>query len=300
MESTEHTTASYSVSELYKTSWELVKKNSKSLAVITLIGVAVNVAISSFAVFAIMNNLVDDVSSAVVSGIIGGAISILAGLFVGLLQVIALKRATEGKAINASGVVNESLKFVPRAASYGLFVVGIFIAAATLIALLTAMAGVLGVLAGIAFFVMVIVALFRYAFVQFLIVEPKEMSFMERFTVSEKLTKGVYNTIFLVALMSIVLSIAGGIVGGIVSSPFNQKAEVKQTNSVQYEFNNAQSVEDFRENFNKAVKENVKDQFGVKYVIKQIITQSISWGIGLIVLGALLGLYNKRKSALHL
>ncbi len=179
MESSENNkSTNYSVGQMYKNSWEVVKKNIKPLAVITLIGVVVNVAITAIVSIIFVNNLVDDLSGAVLSGVIAGAVGILAGIFVGLLQVIALKKATEGKHIVTGEVVNESLKYVPRALSYGLFVVGIFAAAAIVIGVLTSAAGGLGALAGIAFVVALVIAVFRYAFVQFLVVEPKEMAFM--------------------------------------------------------------------------------------------------------------------------
>ena len=297
MESNENTMKpNYSVGELYKKSWEVVKKHAKELATVTLIGVVVNVAVSALVVFAIVNNFVDDVSSVVVSSSIAGIVGILAGVFVGLLQVVALKRVSEGKEVKTSEVVNEAVSFIPRALGYGAFVVGIFVVAGIVAALL----GPIGILIGLASIVAIVIALFRYAFVQFLIVEPKEMGFMERFTTSQKLTDGIYGTLFVTWLIAIVLSIGGSIVGGILSSPFKVETSTGSNVSVEYNFNNAQSVQDFRNDLNKTVKESTKEQFGANYIIKQLITQAISWGIGLVVLGALLELYKKRKSALRM
>jgi hypothetical protein len=290
--------SNYSVGEMYKKSWNTVKKHLGPLATITLIGVVINVAISAVATFAIVNNIFDDISSAIVSGLVGGIVSILAGVFVSLLQVISLKRLSEGQKINPGEVISESLQYLPRALSYGAFIIGIFIVATGVIAVLTAAAGPLGALAGIAFAVGLVIAVFRYAFLQFLIVEKKEMAFMERFKLSQKLTNGIYGTLFMMWLMAIVLSIGGAIIGGIISAPFNSKVQTKPSD-IKYDFSNAQSVEDFRKEVNKTVKSSSKAEFDAKYILRQLIAQAISWGIGLVVLGALLELYNKRKSGLH-
>ncbi len=100
-------------------------------------------------------------------------------------------------------------------------------------------------------------------------------------------------------LMALVLSIGAGIVGGILGSPFKQKANTNTVTSISYDFNSAKSLEDIRAEANKAVKDNAKDQFNFNYLMRTLISQAISWGIGLVVIGALLELYNKRKATLH-
>ena len=231
MESTENagtqTPASYKVGELYKKSWELVKKNYRQLAIITLIGVIVNVAISAFMVFVVVNKLVDDAGSAIVSGIIASSVAILAGVFVGLLQIIAIKRLRSSKEIDVSSVVHETTGLIGRALSYGAFVVLVMIGSAVVITLLTRAVGPLGVLAGLAFIVATVIAIFRYAFVQFVIVEPQEMKFLDRFKKSEALTKNIYGTLVKVWLMAIVLTIGGAIIGAIISAPFKSKPELR-------------------------------------------------------------------------
>ena len=286
---------SYSVGKLYLHAWETVKKNFKDLAVITLIGVGVQVAVSAIIIGIFVNNFINDVESAIVSGLVVAAVAVIGGVFAGLLQIVALKKATEQKKIVVSEVVQESMKYVPRALGYGAFVVAIFIAAAIVSGVLGSVASILGLLFGLALFAVAIIAIFRYAFVQFLIVEDKPYGFMERFKLSQKMTDGIYGTLFLAWLMAVVLGIGAGIVGGILASPFQSDTNDVST-SFERNLENAESFEDFNNAIREASDEANNTNVDANYIIAQIITLSFSWGIGLIIMGAFLELYKHRKS----
>lgn len=286
---------SYSVGKLYSHAWETVKKNFKDLALITLIGVGVQVAISTIIIGLIVNNFVNDVESAIVSGLVVAAVAVIGGVFAGLLQIIALKKATEQKKIVVGEVVQESMKYVPRALGYGAFVVAIFIAAAIISGVLASAASILGLLFGLALLVAAIIAIFRYAFVQFLIVEEKPYGFMERFKMSQKMTDGIYGTLFLAWLMAVVLGIGAGIVGGILASPFQSDTPDIST-SIQLDLENAESFDDFENAISDASEEANGTSIDANYIITQIITLTFSWGVGLVVMGAFLELYKHRKS----
>jgi len=287
----------YGVMDLYKSSWATVKKNLAPLAIVTLIGVAINVVVTALAVFFIVNNLFDGgFENIMMSILITAGVSLLAGVYVGLIQIIALKKATENQKVEPAVIMQESLKYLGRAIGYGLFVFAVFLATGFVLGVVSSAVGALGALLGLAAIVAIVFAAFKYAFVQFLIVEPKPMGFMERFKVSDKLTKGIYTTIFAAALLAMVLGIAGGIVSGILTSPFDTKAKSTNTsNTITFNFDDE---DDLSAAFNESTKQAVKDEFGSKYLIKQLITSAISWGLGLVVMGAFLDLYVKRKKAL--
>jgi hypothetical protein len=229
---------------------------------------------------------------ALVSGLVTAAVSILSGVFVGLLQIISLKKATEGKPVVPGEVINESKKFIPRALQYGLFVVAVVVASAIVIGLVSAAIGPVGALLGLAFVVAMIIAAFRYAFLQYIVVESHEMAFMDRFKLSQKLTDGIYGTIFLAALMGFVLGIGAGLVSGALSSPFKTSTKNIDT-TFQTRFDNVQTEEDFYDAFDDARDEVAKQSLDANYVIRQIITGVISWGVGLITMGAFLELYKE-------
>lgn len=283
-----------SVVELFNNSWNVIKKNFKEFATVTLIGVAINVVISSLLVFAVINVLFDSTEGAVLTVIISGAVAVIASVFTGLFQVIALKKAVEGKKIDAGEVIRESWNFVPLTFKYAFAILSVLVVAGFVAGILTAIAAPLGVLFGFALLIGLIIALFRYAFVQFLIVEPKNYGFMERLTISEKLTNGIYTTLILVWLVSIGLGFVAGIGGAILSAPFKDSTANK-ISSTRYDYSDPESFEDLRKDIQKATKEATQDSFSAKYAIRQLITQAISWGIGLIILGALLELYTIRK-----
>ena len=283
-----------SVIELFNHSWAVIKKNFKELAIITLIGVAINVAISALLVFAVINIFLENTEGAVLTVIIGGAVAVLGSVFTGLFQVVALKKAIEGKKIIPGEIIKESWTFVPIVLRYAFALLGVLLLSGFIAGILTSIFAPLGALFGFALLVAFIIALFRYAFVQFIIIEPKSFRFMERFTISEKLTNGIYSTLIMVWLVSIGLGIGAGITSSILSSPFNESASNKISNT-SYDFSDAESFDDLRRDVRKATKEAVQESFSVKYVIKEVITQAITWGVGLVVLGALLELYNMRK-----
>lgn len=287
--------ANYSVGNFYKKSWEVIKKNLSQLAIITIIGVLINVALSALIIFVIVNNLFDSWSGWIAGILVGAVVNIVAGTFVGLLQLIALKKVSEGQKLETNEVMSEAWRFVPRALMYSLFVVGIFIAAGIVTGLLSAAVGALGILAGLAILVAAVIAAFRYVFVPFLIVEPKETAFLERFNISERMTRGIYGTIFLVWLVGLLLAIGGGIVGSILSAPFSEKTRVNNSASITIDYNNVQSAEDFQSQIQDAADDAGKENFSGKYLIAQVITQAISWGIGLVIIGAMLELYKQRK-----
>lgn len=287
--------ANYSVGNFYKKSWEVIKKNLSQLAIITIIGVLINVALSALIIFVIVNNLFDSWSGWIAGILVGAVVNVVAGTFVGLLQLIALKKVSEGQKLETNEVMSEAWRFVPRALMYSLFVVGIFIAAGIVTGLLSAAVGALGILAGLAILVAAVIAAFRYVFVPFLIVEPKETAFLERFNISERMTRGIYGTIFLVWLVGLLLAIGGGIVGSILSAPFSEKTRVNNSASITIDYNNVQSAEDFQSQIQDAADDAGKENFSGKYLIAQVITQAISWGIGLVIIGAMLELYKQRK-----
>lgn len=281
----------YDVMKLYSSSWELVKKNIKELAVITLIGVAINVLITALIVFVVINNISDGFDSAILTSMLSAAVAILASIYVGILQVVALKKASESKKIIVSEVVQESWKYVPVAIKYGIFIVAVFISGGFATGLLSSFVGPLGVLFGLALMVALIIAIFRYAFIQLLIVEDKPFGFMERFTVSQKLSNGIYGKLAMMWLIAVLLGIGAGIVGSIVSSPFNERV-VDRSLNVQLKLNDDDNDVGYRGIISDATDEKAT----VNYFIREIITQTISWGIGLVILGAFLELYRLRKT----
>ena len=300
-ESTNHQSSapagSYSVGALYSSAWNTIKANLKPLALITLFGVAVSTIITVLSTMVIVNAIVDSVndSEGVVAAIVGSAvtvgIAVLAGIFLSLLQIVALKKATEKKAIDAREIVNESLKYLPRMIKYGLFVVGIVLGAALVTGLIGGVVGPLALLLGLALIVAAIIATFRYAFVQFIIIEPKDVPFMQRFTMSQKMTEGIYGTIFLIWLVGACLGFAAGIVSGIASSPFKPKAD---TSNISFDFSSVEDEDDLYEAVDKVSNEVNDVDIDANYVISQLIAGITSGAVSLVVSGAFLELYKQR------
>lgn len=291
--------ASYAVMELYKSSWNTIKKNLLKFVVITLIGVAISVAITTIMTFLIINNLFDSVSGLIASSAVAVVVGVLASVFVTLLQVVSLKKATEKGEFSYDDVMQDSLKFTPRAIGYGLFITLVLSLAFMGVVGVALLVGPLGALLSIALVVLLVVLLFRYAFLQFLIIEEKPMGFLDRFRESERLTKGIYMPIFLVFLVGILVSIATGIVGGVLASPFQKNAQqAVVTNEITFDFENIQNESDFEDALNDSIDDAAEQTFNVNYLIATFITSAFSWGAGLLILGASLELYKRRKTEL--
>jgi len=289
--------SSYAVMELYKSSWNTIKKNLVKFVVITLIGVAIHVAITALTTFLVINNLFDSVSGTIATVAVSVIVGVLASVFVTLLQVVSLKKATEKGDFTYDDVMQESLKFTPRAIGYGLFITLVLTLAFMGVIGVALAIGALGALLSIVLFVVMIVLLFRYAFLQFLIIEEKPMGFLDRFRESERLTKGIYMPIFLVFLVGFLVSIASGIAGSILASPFQQNAnQAAITNEVTFNFENIQDESDFEDALNDSIDEVAKDSFNVNYLVSTFITSAFSWAAGLLILGASLELYKRRKA----
>ena len=297
--------SSYSASDLYSKAWATLKKHIKQLGIITIIGVIVSVVIQVITTIVIVNNIQDIVNDtdgfagSIVAALVSVAVSVLASVFITLLQVVALKSATEGKSIELGNVMNESMKYLPRAISYGAFVVAVVMAGGIATGFIGAAAGPLGLLLGLALIVGLVIAAFRYAFVQFLIVEPKEMPFMERFKVSERLTNGIYGSIFVVWLIGFLIAIVGGIAGGILSSPFQSKSTANDL-STSINFNSVEDTDDFISAVNKAADESKKIDVDVNYVLAALIVGVANGFVSFLILGAFLELYKQRKAELKM
>lgn len=286
----------YSVSDLYKKAWTSIKKQWQPLLILTLVGVAITALLTVISTALIINQLANSISDndgfggAIAGGLVTGVVALLASVYISLIQVVALKKATEGTKIVPAEILKESMNYIGRAILYGLFVFGLIGLAGFVIAL----TGPLGALLGLLMIPAIIIALFRYVFVQFLIVEPKEMEFMERFKVSQRLSKGIYGTIFLMVLLAFGIGIVSGIVGGIFSAPFKPDSNI-DSSSITFNYNDDEDFETFAENLKDEANKTTID---ANYVITQVITGAFSGVVSLVVLGAFLELYKQRKHEL--
>ena len=144
---------------------------------------------------------------------------------------------------------------------------------------------------------LIIIAAFRYAFVPYLIIEDKKQGFLERFQTSRKLTEGIYGKIFLAGVIAVVLGIAVGIITSLLSTPFQNKAVTNNSyTSNQIKFGEIENERDFR----RALKQNTENALTSGNIIATIIQETGSAAMGIIVLGAMLELYRRRKEDLNI
>lgn len=294
----------YSVGNLYKKSWQTVKSNLWPLVLVTLISallVTVATVITAGLLIGTFPTSIDDLDDFIVSAIAAVVLIGLVGIVAGLLQVIALKSGVENGRVEVASSVKNAFKFVPRVLAYGVFLVALMVAALVVIVILGAIAEPLAILGVLALVFLVIMAVFRYAFLQYLIVETRPMGFLERFKVSQKMTSGIYGKLALLWLVAVGLSIVGGIVSTVITSPFTEES----TTSIKVNFDGIDENASTEDQLNSAfaafndaldeTRENNTLDITPGYVVAQIISQTITWGVSLVVLGAALHLYNQRS-----
>lgn len=287
----------YDVISFYESSWRLVKNNLRPLALVTALGIIVNILVTIAFWYVIVQNIEDGISSAVITGSVSIAISIIASMFVYLLQLIAIRRVQNNKPLVISEVSREAIGFVPRALGYSFFIAGAVIASVAVITLLAAATAGIGAILYLLLIPLIIIAAFRYAFVPYLIIEDKKQGFLERFQTSRKLTEGIYGKIFLAGVIAVVLGIAVGIITSLLSTPFQNKAVTNNSyTSNQIKFGEIENERDFR----RALKQNTENALTSGNIIATIIQETGSAAMGIIVLGAMLELYRRRKEDLNI
>lgn len=297
----------YSVLEMYKKSWATVKSNLWPLVAVSVIGAVLVSVVAIVAAATIISNFpttVDELGEFFVSFVVAAILMGLAGLYSGLLQIVSLKSGVETGKVEIAESLKQSIKVLPRALLYGLFVIALLIAAGLALVLLGSISEVLALLGGIALVVAVIIAMFRYAFVQYIVVEPKDVPFLERFRLSQKLTNGIYSLLLMMWLMAFLLGIGFAIVTTIITAPFNDSStsanntssletslsEIDENASAEDQINAALTA------FNDALDEEITEETEINggYVATQLISQILSSGLSLVILGAFLHLYRQR------
>ncbi len=277
----------YDVLGFFDTSWLVIKKNVRVFTFITSIGVLFNVCISTALLFLIVQRIEDDLSTTLTGVVMTVIISLLASTFIYALQLITYKEVRREKNISLSSILQRSREYILTLYTYVMATIGILIMTVALFGAILPSLLILLIPLGV-------LAYFNYIFVPNIIFEKKSYGFYERLKKSSQMTKGMYVPLFKFATVTILFSLAVSLVLGIIVSPL-------QKNSLKVSENTTLvTLSDFKDEqkFKKILREKSKQQLNPSYMFATLI-QSIGSGfVSLIVLGALIELYEQRKNKL--